>query len=242
MTTQPTETTHYEAVASSKLQDDGLDFPIRKLNAPLSVTSRLRLELGLLTVSQFISAFKPGTPPRIGFGPKLLQPLWREIHSLASIGSARYLKEVSFEHRTFLQLIHIVRKQLPPREGLIFDHRLFPRNGQPSTLQKLGTQLRLTRERIRQVEKLLIQEFHTGTLRDFGFIIQRNSLACFKPIDIPLPFHALLANPFFSDVQINQSSTPTPILFLSKVFPSTFVVDERTISVSHGIRRRYNSI
>ena len=241
MTTQPKDIAQYEVVATSKLQDDVLDFPIRKLNAPMSLTSRLRFDLGLSTVSQFISAFKSGNPSRIGFGPKLLQSVWKEIHSLTTIGSARYLKEVSFEHRTFLQLIHIIRGQLPPRECLIFDHRLLPRTSQPSTLQGLGTQLRLTRERVRQVETLLIREFHTGTFRDFGSIIQRNTLACFKPTDIRLSFHQLLANPFFNGVQIDQSATPTPILFLAKVFPSTFLVDERTISVCKAVSGRRNS-
>ncbi len=60
------------------------------------------------------------------------------------------------------------RKQLPPRELDIFDQRIF--SDSPATLQQIGDDYGISRERVRQVEKNVVQkmrEFFKKELVDF---------------------------------------------------------------------------
>ncbi len=66
------------------------------------------------------------------------------------------------------QKIAEFRKKMTPREQEIFDHRLF--SDSPATLQNIGDQYGISRERVRQVEKNLLKkmkEYFKREIPDF---------------------------------------------------------------------------
>ena len=226
----------FESLFNSPLVSDLKNFRLDKLNIPVSLKSQFRSDLGIQTVSQFMNTFHPVNPPLIGFGPKLLQAVCQEITILSEIGRTRYLAEVSLETKTFSQLTKVISKCLPPREGLIFDHRLCPLDSDFRSLQQLGNQLRLSRERVRQIENDFIHQFSRGPLRDFGSIIHRKTIECFTPPSQLISFEALLHYPFFAGIAWDRSSTPVPFFFLEKVFPLTFTLIHDFVKLKEPFR------
>ena len=230
----------YDSLSKSQLPADVLEFAFDKLNVPILLKTQLRNEFGIQRVSHFIDAYETGKLSRPNLGTKTLEQIWAQVAVLANTGAGTYLKEISLDSRTFLEIIQLIREKLSSREQVIFDHRFCPLNVEFLTLEVLGKQLDLTRERIRQIEKGLVKGFQSGTLREFGWLIRRQTLELFEPSIQQLGFEALLNNTFFSGVPSNDPTMPAAFVFLDRVFYSTFTVKKDTVTINQQVQRRRN--
>jgi hypothetical protein len=229
-----------ETIRASELPHEVLEFDFEMLNLSTLFKSHIRNQLGVRTVSSFLQAYESGKLSRPYFGGTAIEQAYREIATLEEIGSERYIKEVSLESRSFLQLIEAIRERLSPRERIIFDHRFCPLTDDLLTLEVLGRQLDLTRERVRQIEKALVKQLQSGLLRELGWLVRRKVIALFAPQIDRLDFHTLLDNSFFAGCPWTTTSTPAPFVFLDMVFYSTFSVDKSSVSLNEAIQRRRN--
>jgi RNA polymerase primary sigma factor len=62
------------------------------------------------------------------------------------------------QHRTETALVRKLVENLPDREARILRLRFGLENGEEQTLETVGRKLRLTRERIRQIQNLALQK------------------------------------------------------------------------------------
>lgn len=229
-----------ETLRMSDLSPEVLDFDFEKLNLSTLFKSHIRTQLSISKVSDFLQAYERGKLSRPYFGSAAIEQVYAEIATLAEIGGQRYLAEVSLECRSFLQLVDVIKSKLPPREQVIFDHRFCPLNCKLITLEALGHKLDLTRERVRQIEKTLVKQLQSGSLREVGWLVRRKVIALFGPSTRRLDFQSLLAKDFFAGIGCTASTTPAPFVFLDMVFYSTFIIDNSGVSLNDAIHRGRN--
>lgn len=232
--------TEYKTLSKLEFTPDVLAFQFDKINMPTLFKSQLRGQFHIQTVSDFIGAFESGELSKRYVGSKIFSQVWPEIALLVERGTSTYLKEVSLDSRTFLEIVQIIKNKLSQREHLIFQHRLCPIQCEVLTRDELGKELGLTRERIRQIETRLVKQFQIGKLREIGWLIRRKTLEIFTPPVSQLGFHELLNSVFFAGVQWRDSSVPAPIVFLDRVFYPTFTIDKSSVSLNKTIQRQRN--
>lgn len=228
----------YEALSRNSLLPDILSFPFHKLNITSLLRSQLRHEFDINTVVDFLDAFEAEKFSRPGWGTRTCELVLAEIATLDRLGAEKYLSDVSLDTRSFLEIIHLIRQRLPSRELVILDHRFFPADGQFVTLDVLGHRLKLTRERVRQLEKALVRSFQSGKLREMGWLIRRKTLELFKEGVQEMRFEALLVDRFFAGVPITNYKGFAAFVFLDRVFYSTFTVKDDKSVLNKRVKHR----
>ncbi len=83
-------------------------------------------------------------------------------------------EELAYETALEEELKDILHKRLNPRELRVIEHRFGFNNGIPQTLEEIGKEEKVTRERIRQIEAKALRKLRcnykiTGRLKDFYY-------------------------------------------------------------------------
>jgi hypothetical protein len=228
-----------QVIDASEPSPDILSFPIDKLNFSTLLKTQLKNQFELHTVQDFLEGYQNGKLSRPGIGTTTIQQIFKEITTLSQVGANSYQENISLDSIPFIQIISLARAKLTPREQLIFDHRFAPFNARFLTLESIAQQLALTRERVRQIEVVLVKKLQSGTLREFGWAIRRNALSLFQNPTDEFTFEQFIVFDFFRGSTSENSKMPPPVLFLDRVFYSTFSVTKNTIQLTDNARRNF---
>ena len=212
------------------------DLNLEDLNLPTITRNRLHKNFGICTISDFVKTnlnLKYSKPQFNRIRPIVLN----ELSKLIKVGMTEYLQTISLNKQSFSTLIAICKPSLNPREAFIFDFRFYVDKEKSLTLEYIGQELGITRERVRQLENILIKYFQNNRFREYGWLIRRKCIDILQTTNQPLPYESFLKNPFFTGYTYENSSFPAPINFLSKVFYSTFDFSENSISIKPAIAR-----
>lgn len=87
-----TSTIDASTVAGFRLSPDVLEFRLEELKIPPLLKTRLRFELGIQTVADFVDRFDTPDLGQMGFGDRVINQVWNQVSKLARSGVEIYLR------------------------------------------------------------------------------------------------------------------------------------------------------
>lgn len=228
----------FDRLTIGQLPPDVLNFPFSKFNLPTILKTRFGKQFRIESVRDFIERYESGVLSRPGIGQRTIELIFTEMQILVRDGITAYLTQITLDNQNFLRLIALAKESLPHREQIILDHRFVPVDGDFQTLETIARQVGLTRERIRQLEKALVKKFQSGNLRELGWAIRRNVLRLFPSGSEEFTFDEFMSKDFFQGCAPTGAKVPAAVIFLDRVFYSTFRVSKTKIGLNENTVRR----
>ncbi|MBU0519667.1 hypothetical protein KJ564_12115, partial [bacterium] len=187
---------HLRRKPSIDLSESVFEFPFKHLSLPVALKTDLLNNLDIDTVSDFVQECINGKLSTLSI--RDIIAIWQEVILLIENGCVCYTKDISVEPDDFLELIERLRYSLNDREKYVFDHRIFPYRNELESLEEVGEQFNLTRERVRQIEKKTIKNIRLGKHRKYYWLVRRKILDTFQADSDFLKYDELFETDFFS--------------------------------------------